>query len=464
MSRIHTTPANTTTGLFWFRHDLRTADNPALRELSGAVDRLLCVYVADPNWFTPRHFQSRHMGSHRWRFICESLQALATELQAKGQRLLVLYDQPMLAISKLIDTYGVTHVAASAHCGYYERRQWASVEAQYPAIAFKLGTATTLFAAEQLPFALTDLPQHFTPFRKRVEDQSVDQPMAAPAIMPPFVTEYSELPQLATSAYPTRATAAAASSSAPAWRGGSEPGLARLRHYLHGSHGVKTYKQTRNGLQRWDDSTKLSAWLACGAISPKQVLTELKSYERQYGANESTYWVFFELLWREFFHWYAMRHDSQLFAFRGIRNKPLLTSFWPQRFAIWSQGNTQWPLVNALMKQLNTTGYMSNRGRQIVASCCVHELQLDWRYGAAYFEQQLLDFDVASNWGNWQYLAGVGADPRGHRHFDLDLQAAKFDPDNSFVNHWLTSQEVAEATEMTVQSLESDIADWPVSS
>lgn len=89
------------------------------------------------------------------------------------------------------------------------------------------------------------------------------------------------------------------------------------------------------------------------------------------------------------------------------------------------------------MKQLAATGFMSNRGRQLVASCFVHELELDWRWGASYFEQELIDFDVASNYGNWQYLAGVGSDPRGHRQFNLSKQTSTYDPQYKFINSWL---------------------------
>ncbi|WP_459782420.1 FAD-binding domain-containing protein, partial [Photobacterium sp. R1] len=109
------------------------------------------------------------------------------------------------------------------------------------------------------------------------------------------------------------------------------------------------------------------------------------------------------------------------------------------RFQQWCNGKTGYPIVDACMRQLNQTGYMSNRGRQLVASCFVHELALDWRYGAAYFEQQLIDYDVASNWGNWQYLAGVGADPRGWRYFDLEKQTKMYDPDGDFIHRWLNN-------------------------
>lgn len=130
----------------------------------------------------------------------------------------------------------------------------------------------------------------------------------------------------------------------------------------------------------------------------------LQRYEAVHGANDSTYWIFFELLWREYFYWYARRYGAKLFRFSGIGEKN--RSPVSMRSALqWKHGETPFPIVNACMRQLNQTGYMSNRGRQLVASCLVHELGLDWRYGAAYFETQLVDYDVGSNWGNWQYLA-----------------------------------------------------------
>ncbi len=107
------------------------------------------------------------------------------------------------------------------------------------------------------------------------------------------------------------------------------------------------------------------------------------------------------------------------------------------------------------MNQLRETGYMSNRGRQLVASCLVHELSLDWRYGACYFQHMLIDYDVGSNWGNWQYLAGVGADPRGNRKFDLDKQTQLYDPENVFIRKWKGDQPNSRLNAV-------DMADWPI--
>jgi deoxyribodipyrimidine photo-lyase len=107
------------------------------------------------------------------------------------------------------------------------------------------------------------------------------------------------------------------------------------------------------------------------------------------------------------------------------------------------------------MRQLVETGWMSNRGRQIAASCLVNEMQVDWRFGAAFFEKHLIDFDVASNYGNWQYIAGVGADPRGGRHFNIDKQAGIYDPDGAFTRRWQGYRPKQPRHVV-------DAADWPI--
>lgn len=160
-------------------------------------------------------------------------------------------------------------------------------------------------------------------------------------------------------------------------------------------------------------------------------------------------------MWREYFHHLANFLGNTLYRFSGLASCAPNTSFYAERFNKWCAGNTPYPIVNACMRQLNQTGFMSNRGRQLVASCLVNELGIDWRYGAAYFQQQLIDHDIASNWGNWQYIAGVGVDPRGGRHFNLEKQTLIYDADHEFIKKW--SGHLCEAI------LDStDIVDWPI--
>jgi deoxyribodipyrimidine photo-lyase len=243
------------------------------------------------------------------------------------------------------------------------------------------------------------------------------------------------------------------------FHGGEKSALSHINQYFS-SDAPSSYKVTRNALScekdDWPLSSKFSPWLANGCLSARYIINALSDYEHKNTANESTYWIAFELLWREYFQWYTRQHGKQIFARTGIQPSASPASFYPQRFQQWCHGSTPWPLVNACMKQLNQTGFLSNRGRQIVASCLIYELGLDCRCGAAYFEQQLIDYDVAANWGNWQYIAGVGADPRGGRQFSIAKQQQLYDPKKIYIKRW--QGDINYST--TIDSV--DAADWPI--
>ena len=132
------------------------------------------------------------------------------------------------------------------------------------------------------------------------------------------------------------------------------------------------------------------------------------------------------------------QEPTKYFLRSGLHDiKPMQPHLDKQVLNSWCKADTSNDLINALMTELNCTGFMSNRGRQIVASYLCHDLGLDWRFGAAYFQQQLIDFDVSSNWCNWAYIAGVGNNPRGKSHFNIQKQAAQFDADDAFRQLWL---------------------------
>jgi deoxyribodipyrimidine photo-lyase len=222
--------------------------------------------------------------------------------------------------------------------------------------------------------------------------------------------------------------------------GGETAAISRLNHYFFETKSISNYKETRNGLIGANYSSKFSAWLALGCISPRFIYHELKKYESEFGANESTYWLVFELLWRDFFRFMFKKHQSKMFQPSGIAaEKEIPKSVSDQLLQQWINGTTKEDFVNANMIELKLTGFMSNRGRQNVASYFCNDLKLDWRYGAAYFEQQLVDYDECSNWGNWAYIAGVGNDPRESRYFNIEKQATVYDKTKSYRNLWLTN-------------------------
>jgi deoxyribodipyrimidine photo-lyase len=219
--------------------------------------------------------------------------------------------------------------------------------------------------------------------------------------------------------------------------GGSTAAHARLQTYFWDLDRLRIYKETRNGMLDPDDSSRLSAWLALGCISPRTVYAEVKRYEQERVRNESTYWLVFELLWRDYFRFILAKHGAKLFRPSGIQGIPIpWQQDWP-RFQAWCRGETGYPLVDANMRELAATGFMSNRGRQNVASFLTKNLGIDWRMGAEWFESLLIDYDVASNYGNWNYTAGVGNDARGFRYFHIPKQSREYDPKGDYLRHWL---------------------------
>lgn len=437
-------------GLYWFTNDLRVADNPALHQAAESVDQLICLYCYPKVDRFLQHFsQQTSLGDARKQFLDESLQDLGQSLNQLGQRLVVVDLHPTLAIRQLVEGCGVTHLFCSQPAGYNEALVIEELKKSHPDLIIKAVNNHALFDQEALPFNLDELPSTFTRFRKKVEGIEIPTESQLIHSLPPIVE-----------GIPFVTNEILISIEPSLFSGGEHAGYEHCQHYFS-QRLASTYKQTRNGLMGMEYSTKFSPWLAHGCLSVRSIYAMLKKYEFEQGANDSTYWIYFELLWREYFYWYARHYGHQLFRFSGISGTKPLTSFYAQRFKHWQLGLTPYPIVNACMNQLNETGYMSNRGRQLAASCLIHELGIDWRYGAAYFETQLVDYDVGSNWGNWQYLGGVGADPRGSRRFDLVKQTEIYDPDGEFIAQWRGKPRGEQSTH---GSDAVDMVDWPLSS
>jgi deoxyribodipyrimidine photo-lyase len=250
---------------------------------------------------------------------------------------------------------------------------------------FQTFSTSTLYLAEDLPFPVKDIPDVFTHFRKATELKAVVRKALAkpsciksPEIKPIDLPSFADL-NLAFTAMDNRA--------ALKFIGGETEAIARLNHYFFESRAISQYKETRNGLVGADYSSKFSAWLAHGCLSPRFIYQELKNYEAQFGANESSYWLVFELLWRDYFCFMMKKYKAKFFQLAGIQTnaqKEIKTN--PQQLQDWVDGNTGIDFVDANMLELKLTGFMSNRGRQNVASFLCNDLNLDWRCGAAYFE------------------------------------------------------------------------------
>ena len=174
-----------------------------------------------------------------------------------------------------------------------------------------------------------------------------------------------------------------------------------------------------------------------GSLSAKQIYWEVKSYEKKVLKNSSTYWLIFELLWRDYFKFVSMKYGNKIFHINGISSVKREWNYDTKKINAWINGKTKEPFIDSNMIELQKTGWMSNRGRQNVASYLTKDLKIDWRIGAAYFESMLIDYDVHSNYGNWMYNAGVGNDPLPDRKFNPKIQSERYDPNKNFQKLWL---------------------------
>ncbi|MCU0422542.1 MAG: DASH family cryptochrome [Bacteroidia bacterium] len=423
--------------LVWFRNDLRVHDHEPLFK-AAQKGRVLAVYCIDNRHFQPTSLGFKRMSDQRMRFLYESIINLKQNINALGGKLLVVVGQPEDIIPEYCKTYKIQEVYYHREVTDEETKVEQQVEKKLAAAAipFTGFWGSTLFHLEDLPFPVKHLPDVFTDFRKKTERESdvrktfqVSSITPVPEVVEHEIPEFSELKQNVTSC---------AEKSVMLFVGGETAGLKRLAHFIWESRAIKTYKETRNGLLGADYSSKLSPWLSLGCLSARKVYEEIKKYEDQYTANDSTYWMIFELLWRDYFRFVALKHGNKLFHVNGVRQ--VLVDYDDNRevFNKWCNGETGIPFIDANMRELKTSGFMSNRGRQNVASFLVKNLNINWLWGAMWFESQLLDYDPCSNYGNWSYIAGVGNDPRSFRYFNCIKQAGDYDSKGDYVRHWLT--------------------------
>ncbi|KAF2017168.1 cryptochrome [Aaosphaeria arxii CBS 175.79] len=351
--------------------------------------------------------------------------------------------------------------------------------------------------------SMSDLPNVYTTFRKSLEPlrECPRQILPAPTKLPPLPPHSP--PQMGPFEIPNSLQAlierllaplnedpSFGLSSPPQWpgnvesahpfMGGESAAQDRLSHLIV-SGAMSSYKATRNGMLGLDFSTKLSAYLAQGHLTARQVHWAMADFEggngegrgvQGYGKgeNEGTAAVRFELLWRDYMRLCARKFGSRMFHVDGIRDTtsskrregqdsynsdqdqssakrwryihkdgkagddPAKTA---EVFDRFRSGLTGIGLIDASNRELFLTGYTSNRARQNVASFLASHLGIDWRIGAEWYEFLLVDYDVGSNWGNWQYVAGVGNDPRQGRVFNPIKQALDYDPKGEYITAWV---------------------------
>lgn len=423
--------------LVWFKNDLRINDNNTLSNAINNSKTVITVYCFDPKHFKEDRFGFKKTEKYRAKFLIETIIDLKAQLFNLGIPLYVYNDYPETCIANLEAQF---HFDA-----LYLQKEWTKEENDaYNIVKTVWDEDFTiyqdydqfLYHPEDLNFEIKNLPIVFTNFRKHVEKQSKIR-----AESKIFNNEKQQVPLKNTTSIPTLQDLGFEDfenhpHSAFPLKGGETEALKHLDYYFFETKKLGFYKKTRNGLIGKDFSSKFSPWLANGSLSAKTIYYKVKEFEALHFKNESTYWLIFELIWRDYFKYVSLKHANKIFKIGGILDKEYQWYTFEKDIQKWINGQTNEPFVNANMIELQKTGWMSNRGRQNVASYFSKTLKLDWRIGAAYFESMLIDYDVHSNYGNWLYVSGVGNDPRD-RKFNVKLQAERYDSNGNFQRLWL---------------------------
>lgn len=451
--------------VFLFTHDLRLADNPALLQACHQSDALICCYW-QPSAKGRDRFGNAFIGPAREQFVQQSLFALDQQLGRYGQWLEwiegdITHLLHYLQLWQPQKLYASEAVALAAETTAL--MPLAVIEQALPELACETVASDCLLDSQYFTLGgESAFPPSYSQFRKHLDltisprhgadvsmaklAELVPAPCGLPLSIPPSPFNRRQKPLL-------QQVSSAVDS---AFSGGERQGLAQWQAYCH-SDSWRDYPLLGYTLDGWANSSKLSPWLALGCIDVRRIwhdlaALEIATAEAHPDAPFPGQGLAAELWWREYFHHYSRMFPHAWRQLGGSGTSPVNGSFYPARFRQWCAGQTLWPLVNACMRQLNQTGYISNRARQIAASALINELGVDWRAGEGYFQQQLIDYDAAVNRGNWQYIAGA-LGHQGRKALDLVKQQARYDPQQQYIRLWADS---------TVWPLdEMDAADWP---
>lgn len=407
------------TSIWWIRRDLRIQHNPTLVEALDQADRLLPVFILDPNLLEKK-------ADRRTGFLFSALESLDQELRKLGSRLLVVSGEPLETLRSLVKTTGARMIFAEDDFSPYARQRDLKVAGE---LLMCLVNGLTIFPPGVVvknngcPYTI------FTPYKRAWLSMLLPVNPAADkriTALPPFPTgDFTsvQIPEYAPS---------------PEFPANTAEADRRFDQFLNGA--IFDYATLRDRMDV-DGTSRLSPYLRFGLISVQQILPAalhllqgIKDPARRKGPET---WVS-ELIWREFYI-SILHHFPEVL--KGSFRRDLRNIRWrndPAELQAWQIGLTGYPVVDAAQRQLLATGWMHNRARMISASFLVKDLLVNWQTGESFFMERLIDGDPAANNGGWQWTAGVGTDAAPYfRIFNPVLQGEKFDPRGDYVRRWV---------------------------
>ncbi|KEY19834.1 DASH family cryptochrome [Kaistella antarctica] len=390
-------------GLVWFKNDLRLQDNEALFVATKDCDELVFCYSIEQSLFENIDLGFRKADINRFKFLEQSITDLQHNLENLGGHLVIGSESSLQLLPKLIEDFEITEIYAEEEYASEELSLINQLKNLLPAINYHLFWGKTLYHKRDIPFDIANIPLTSKAYRIPAGQE------AEPRRTFPVPQNLKSCKHAKSTKFPSYSnygfTKKEYNEASPFLEGGETLALERLQYYTFKSELLTGYRWSRNKSEGLDYSSKFSPYLALGCISPRTIFEVVKEYEQLIKKNQSTWWLIFELVWRDYFTFKGMRFGDEIFKTKGYKDKEVDFENDPAKFKRWCNGTTGIPFIDAHMRQLNETGYMSNRGRVNCASYFVYDLKIDWTWGAAYFESKLIDYDVSSNWMNWHMQA-----------------------------------------------------------
>jgi deoxyribodipyrimidine photo-lyase len=435
--------------LFWHRRDLRVPDNRGLAAAT-ADDTTLPVYIVD-------HDMLERLGRRQRAFMIEGVRALKARYQELGSDLLIREGPPATTLARVAEEYDADTVYYNHHYRPARRHRQQQVD---EGLSTRCSIDLTLVDPADLAPSYPNHSQFHTDWQAK--------PKPTPAVVQrdalAAVDDETTIDDIPISEEATVDDAAPNPDATDSDRPAAGYAAARDRYDSFLADGIETYDDTRDDMQAAVERpvgavSRLSPYLAAGMIGIREVWADATEHydaadknadDERAARNIEKYR--YELSWRE--QNYHLLHYNPTLLTENYKSLPNRIAWEndPDEIAAWKAGETGYPLVDAGMRQLNQEGYIHNRPRQNVASFSTKHLLIDWRIGARYFAEQLLDHDPANNYANWQWIASTGTDSVDVRIFDPVAQLSKYDPDADYVTEYVPE----------LRGVDSDaIVEWP---
>lgn len=415
--------------IFWFRRDLRLDDNLGFLQALKGEYPVLPIFIFDKDILSELPNDDARVS-----YIFEQLQIMRKELQENYESSIgMFYDKPINIFEKLLEDYDIQAVFTNTDYEPYAKERDSQIQnlLENKEIEFFSYKDQVIFEKSEVVKS-DDTPYLvYTPYMKKWKEvfKSHDLKIYYTNDYLSNLIGNTRLPNLSLSDI------------------GFKKSSIQFPKYDITPTTIQEYENNRN-LPAKESTSNLSPHLRFGTISIRKVL------KKALNAENETFWN--ELIWREFFmqilyHYPETITDAFKSKYDNIkwRNNE-------KEFELWKKGKTGYPMVDAGMRQLNKTGLMHNRVRMVVGSFLCKHLLIDWRWGEAYFAEKLLDYEMSSNVGNWQWVAGCGVDASPYfRIFNPQSQLEKFDKDKEYIKHWIPEYDTKDYPERMVNHKEA---------